>query len=542
MKDTFESVLAELRARVEHGKTRETLVDGDALARALHELDVHRAELEIQNQDLRETQQELTRSYENYKRLFDESPLGLLQMDSTGLVQAANEAAAKLLGRAPARIVGKPIVVFLAEGESSSYFAHARSVIASAAPENVELTFRAAGGQERLLSIRSAALSSAPVTLISYVVDVTEQRAAEQAQRELLARQGEAEKLEAIGRVAANIAHDVNNILVSVISLAEFAKSQAPGAREDLDALTDAAWRGARLMRGLLGLSRGTTGSPRVFDLGALVARVAEMLKRSKPEVIVVAEVCQDPLGIAGNEEELVQALLNLGTNGLDAMERGTLTFRCKPLEDAALIEVTDEGIGIEPGMEKRVFEPLYTTKAAQGGSGLGLTIVEKTVRGLGGSIWLESAPGRGTTVRVQLPVRPFSLAPEPRGSAEGVLTARVLLVDDDDQVRYATKRALESWGAGVVEFANPLDALSAATAGTPFDVALLDVNMPELSGPELASRLRERLGSVPVVLVTGASGELIPQSEAAREDVRVLRKPWSRNELIGALNAVIGS
>ena len=541
-KDGFDKVLAELRDRAEGGKGRESKADGDALARALHELDVHHAELEIQNQDLRETQLELARSRDKFQRLFDEAPLGVITTTLTGVVLEGNRAAVQLL-RPQQRLTNKPFVVFLAEGQAERYFKHVSAVVESTVPQSAELTVRI-GSELRLVNMRTTTMNTVPVTLVSYLLDVTDQRAAEQAKLTLDERLRQSEKLEAIGRVAANIAHDVNNILVSVISLGEFAKVQAPAARADLDALTDAAWRGARLMRGLLGLSRGTGGSARVFEVGGLVRRVAGMLKHSRSGIEVVCEVCDEPLAVLGEEDALLQALLNLGTNGLEAMTQGTLTLRCLAQDGQALVEVQDEGVGMDTAQQGLIFEPLFTTKSAQGGSGLGLTIVQQVVRAFGGNIRHESVPGRGTTFRVLLPTTQ-SLPRDLRQSspASRALLVRVLLVDDDDQVRLSTKRSLEAAGATVFPYGNPMVALEEVVEGQlAFDVALLDVNMPELSGPDLAVRLRENLGPIPVVLVTGATGDLIPGSESSRKEVRVLRKPWSREDLVGALAEVLGA
>jgi CheY-like chemotaxis protein len=297
-------------------------------------------------------------------------------------------------------------------------------------------------------------------------------------------------------------------------------------------------------MRGLLGLSRGTGGSARVFDLGTLVKRVAGMLKHSRPGIEVTCEVSDEPLGVLGEEDALLQALLNLGTNGLEAMTRGTLTLRCLAKDGQALVEVQDEGVGMDEGQQRLIFEPLFTTKSAQGGSGLGLTIVQQTLRAFGGSIQFESALGRGTTVRVLLPtVQIPHRVGVPVSPSHRLLTSRVLLVDDDEQVRSSTKRALEAAGATVLAYGSPALVLEeVADAQLAFDVALLDVNMPEFSGPELAARLREKRGPIPVVLVTGATGDLIPESESSRREVRVLRKPWSRDDLIGSIAEVLGS
>jgi len=200
--------------------------------------------------------------------------------------------------------------------------------------------------------------------------------------------------------------------------------------------------------------------------------------------------------------------------------------------------------VGMDSSLQQLIYEPLFTTKKAQGGSGLGLTIVQQTVAGFGGTIAHDSEPGKGTVFRVLLPTTHYpSRASSQKATSARPLSVRVLLVDDDDQVRSSTKRSLEAAGATVFPYGNPALALEEVVEGQlAFDVALLDVNMPELSGPDLSVRLREKLGPFPVVLVTGATGDLIPESEVSRKEVRVLRKPWSREDLVGTLAEVLGA
>lgn len=548
----FERVLEELRGRVAGLKPWPAgQSQDDAMARALHELDVSHAEIMIQNQDLLETQAALAAARDRYRELFDEAPSPILSLSSTGIVHEANLAALRLLGRERDGLAGKPFVVCLAEGEPELYFRHLSAVSASRVAQTVELAVRDGVNEPRRVLFRTALLPGRPSSMLCHLTDVSAQRAAALAQEKLERRLREGEKLEAIGRVAANIAHEVNNILVSVISLAEFARDEAgPGPiAQDLDSLLDAAWRGARLMRGLLGLSRGATSVLRVFDLGRVVAQVASMLRHKKQGIEVSVDLGGDPMPILGDEDELLQALLNVGTNGLEAMTQGRLSLSCalhgpvSPGEPRlARVRIKDEGVGMTDEQAARAFEPLFTTKAARGGSGLGLSLVRKTVLGHHGTVDIDSSPGRGTTLTIELPVeRDGAGRSPPLEPAPGSLSMTVLLVDDDDFVRVATRRHLEALGATILDYADGLSAFEATLQGKSFDVALLDVNMPGCSGPELARRLFDRQGPVPVVFVTGAAGD-IPAALLELPHVRFIRKPWTRRELAQALRDVAAS
>lgn len=557
MERRFDSILAELRRRVALQPSAVTSSEeGDALTRALHELDVYHAELVIQNQDLVDTQRELTSTRERYRELFEEAPSPVVLFSSQGTAISANRAAEILLTRKGAGLVGKPFVVRLAEGESDKFFRHLSAVKEATAPQTIELNIKGDAGEVRRWHLRTALLTREnPATLLCHFNDVTEERAATEAKIELERRLAELGKLEAVGRVAANIAHEVNNLLVSVISLGEHARaavSDSTRLAADLDELIDGAWRGARLMRGLLGLSRGAAAEPRSFDVCRTLASVAAMLRYKKPGVGVLLDSRVPSAFVLGHEDEMLQALLNVGKNAVESMTIGAvqLSASIEPSPGGGAptlcIRCSDQGSGMSVSQRARAFEPLFTTKSASGGSGLGLTLVQKTVTSHGGTIDIESQLGVGTLVSIRLPLEgERARSSLPARSAVALLDGlNVLLVDDDDRVRRATIRQLKAMGAARVDdFPDAHSALEAACSGLRFDVAVVDVNMPGWSGPELVRRMVERMHrAVPVVLVTGAAGDLVPDALLAEGSVILVRKPWTREELAQNVHKVIAA
>jgi CheY-like chemotaxis protein len=292
-------------------------------------------------------------------------------------------------------------------------------------------------------------------------------------------------------------------------------------------------------------------GQPRTFDLARTVASIVSMLKYKKPGVTVALESAPTSALLTGDEDEMNQALLNVGTNAVEAMSTGSLIVSFRVLEPRTLggariarVTFRDEGVGMTEEQCARIFEPLYTTKASSGGSGLGLTLVHKTVTAHRGTIDVESRPGEGTRVILELPlVGESSAATRLPSNASDKLNGTFLLVDDDDRVRSATQRQLVSAGAEVHAFPDGLAAFAAVDAGLDFTAAVVDVNMPGWSGPELVDRLVSRLGRpLPVVLVTGASGELVPGRLLESGHVALVRKPWTRKELTESLRDVIAA
>jgi PAS domain S-box-containing protein len=544
----LEAVLTELRKRAGAPSVPDITKDADALTRVLHELDVYQMELEIQNQDLMQTQLQLSEARDNYRSLFEEALVPFVSISRTGIVLEINRAALQLLGRTRERIAGKPLVICMAQGEHQVFFSHISAVVESKVPQVAELGIRNGLGETRRILVRTGQISGAGSgALLCHMTDVTEQRTAEAAAEKLRKRLQESEKLEAIGRVAANIAHDVNNVLVSVIALGQFARSQAAdnvALAADLDSLLDACWRGARLMRGLLGLSRGSARPPSPVDLKALLTRLLGVLRRQKPGVELSAELGEYPVFVMGDNDELFQVFLNVATNGLESMTSGRLEFRLSgdAQRQRARVEVEDTGHGMAPEVVARVFEPLFTTKAPSGGSGLGLTLAHKTIQAHHGTVEVESRVGVGTKITIELPLEdtaPHSelvhRKPRPR-----VKDLRIMLVDDDAAVRSATERQLLGSGVRLTSFPDGPSALHAAsTSAQRFDVAIVDVNMPVWTGPEFVMRLFGELGPLPVVFVTGASGEAITQELLELAHVRLVRKPWTYEELLEAVSEV---
>lgn len=299
-------------------------------------------------------------------------------------------------------------------------------------------------------------------------------------------------------------------------------------------------------MRGLLGLSKPSVRPRHPVEIVGLLEQVAGMCRHTKPGVDVTVEQSDRGASVDADEDELLQALLNLGKNALEATSQGQVTFSCQRLEHLSPpqveIVVRDTGCGMNAATLQRATEPLFTTKAQVGGSGLGLTLAQRTVKSLGGSLALESESGLGTTVALRLP-----LAAERVGNSESRLktavpSLRVLLVDDDHATRAAVKRQLVHGKATVHDFADGPSAFRAVETGLLVEVAVVDVNMPIWSGPELVERLLELNPQLPVLFITGASGELIPEWMLRRPRVSLLRKPWPRDALVNAISALIAT
>lgn len=363
-----------------------------------------------------------------------------------------------------------------------------------------------------------------------------------------------ANKTEAIGRLAGGVAHDFNNLLAVIAARARVLEKELGPShhlQEDIRAIEDASERGAALTRRLLDIGReDDVTQPIAFDVNEVVTDVAELLASALTEdARLVVSLSPEPIVIEADPKRMHQVIMNLALNARDAM-RGIdgeheLRIRTALVQDDAgrhaVIEVTDNGTGMTEDVIGKIFEPFFTTKPIGDGSGLGLSVVNGIVSRHGGTIDVESASGRGTTMRVRLPASqsaPTTVAPDRRPSIHPTRSWKILLVEDDHAVRKATRRLLKLEGHRVLEAANGEEALDQlAQRGDDVEIIVTDVVMPGMSGPELVRRLRSERPEVEVIFMTGYAGDAIGTDLGSGRAI-FLQKPVSRDGFNRALEA----
>ncbi|HSG48478.1 MAG TPA: ATP-binding protein [Longimicrobiales bacterium] len=374
-------------------------------------------------------------------------------------------------------------------------------------------------------------------------------------QRRMEERLRQSQKMEALGRLAGGVAHDFNNILTVINGNAEILVRALPEdspERVEAQEIANAASRAASVTRQLLTFSRRDRPRPRPLDLAGLARTMEVMLGRLIGEDIRwEARIAPDPLNVTADAGHLEQVILNLVLNARDAVDTGgrvALTVRpgTGPApEDTpgaragswALIEVTDDGAGMDPGTRARIFEPFFTTKPRGRGTGLGLSTVFGIVDQMGAVVEVATAPGEGSTFRVWIPVAEGSPgAPEEAGDEEphGAAGRTVLLVEDEPALRSMVARILGDAGYRVIQAMDGAHGLTQAMAhaGT-IDLVFTDVVMPGMSGPELAEELARRLPRIPVLFATGYSEDPRIEKLLAMDPDRVLTKPFRSVELL---------
>jgi PAS domain S-box-containing protein len=370
-----------------------------------------------------------------------------------------------------------------------------------------------------------------------FVVDLTQRKKLEE---QLL----QSQKMDAIGQFAGGIAHDFNNLLTAISGYADLAAGQtAPDSKlaHFLDGIRSAANEAASLTSQLLSFSRNDVIERRLVDLNELARGTAELLERLlRDDVRMQLELAEPLPPVLGDAVQLKQVVLNLALNARDAMtDGGVLAIETATVGDAVALRVRDSGCGMDELTRTRAFEPFYTTKPEGEGTGLGLSVVFGVIESLGGSVSIDSSPGDGTTVEVLLPAGlgvADPPAPPRKLPAASTGKGRVLLVEDREIVRELTSEVLRAVGFDVEPVASGREALELAASREPFDVVLTDVVMPEMSGPELAERLRSGQPALRVVYMSGYTDDVLDAADLADPCTTFIRKPFQNADLVATV------
>jgi signal transduction histidine kinase/CheY-like chemotaxis protein len=413
-----------------------------------------------------------------------------------------------------------------------------------------------------VLDVRSTAF--APGVLVYTVRDLTRQRKLED---QLM----QAQKMEAVGQLAGGVAHDFNNLLTVIMSYSSMLLADAApddAAKDDIQAISDAAARAAGLTRQLLAFSRKQVLQLQAVNVNAIVTDIEKMLHRLIGEDISLSTHLDPHLAlISADPGQLEQVLLNLAVNARDAMPNGgALTIATDNADLSAehadrhlgaapgkyiMLAVTDTGTGMTKEVQQRLFEPFYTTKGAGKGTGLGLATVHGIVKQLGGDVYVYSEVGHGTTFKVYFPYltttpETVAVAPEHREAPRGSET--ILLAEDDDALRSLGARVLGAFGYKVLVARTGAEALRiVASHDGPIDLVATDVVMPEMSGSQLVAEVLKARPGIRVLFMSGYTDDEVMRRGVIDGQTAFLQKPFTPDMLahkvrdVLDLQAVIG-
>lgn len=393
----------------------------------------------------------------------------------------------------------------------------------------------------------------------TYLFDNTERRQLEEQYRQ-------AQKMEAVGRLTSGIAHDFNNLMTAVLGYSDLALQSLDKndpLTGDIEEIKKAGERAGALTRQLLAFSRKQLLQPKVIDLNQVVTSMDNMLRHLIGEDIDLVSATSPSLGsVRADVGQIEQVIVNLAVNARDAMpEGGKITIETSNVEldepyarshaevgpgRYVMLAVSDTGHGMDAETRDHIFEPFFTTKQDGKGTGLGLATVFGIVKQSGGSIWVYSEPGRGTTFKIYLPrvdqeAEAIETGQTERSSARGSET--VLLVEDDQAIRSLARRVLEKKGYEVLEADNAEKAILVSNQRQQqIDLLLTDVVLTGASGPKLAAQVRSHRPKIKVLYMSGYTDEAIFRHQVLDAGVAFIQKPFTPESLTRKIREVLAS
>jgi two-component system, cell cycle sensor histidine kinase and response regulator CckA len=510
----------------------------------------------------RRSEEALRKSESVFRLLFSHNPLPTWVMDNETLqFIRVNDAAVKLYGYSAEEF-----------GTMSMLDVSHDDVKATRRDGGAVQERRAAPSCEGFCKHRKKDGKVFEVELISHEFDHAGRRvrlvvAQDISERHILEQQlRQAQKMEAVGRLAGGVAHDFNNLLMVIKGHTELLTNALPPAdrmSRKIMQIDRAADRAAALTKQLLAFSRMQVLQPRVMNLNGVVEDMGKLLPRLIGEDIELEIKTSGDLGtIRADASQMEQVIMNLAVNARDAMPNGGRLFietSNAELDRAynithpivkpgryVLLAVSDTGIGMDAETQAHIFEPFFTTKEPGKGTGLGLATVYGVVKQSGGFIWVYSELGKGTSFKIYLPrvdqpedkgSPSLPVAEVPRGAET------ILLAEDEQDVREVAREFLESGGYTVIEANNGADALRlAAKNKSSIDMLLTDMVMPGMTGRELAQRLQSQISNIGVLYMSGYSEQTAAEAVEADENMRILTKPFSRGSLLRAVREALNT
>jgi len=499
----------------------------------------------------RHAEAELRTSEATYRSLVQDSPFGVFRSTWDGQLLAVNPALVSMLGyESEAQLLQKNMAKDIYVDPAQR--ARLRDEIMKSESLTGESMWHRKDGKPITVRHTARVVRNAQGRVEYFnvfVEDITEHKLLEAQFRQ-------AQKMEAVGRLAGGIAHDFNNLLTAILGCADLLlETLGPEAaeRKDVEEIRKAAVRAADLTRQLLAFSRQQVLAPQVLDLNALLPNMEQLLQRLIGEDVALRTALGPGLGaVKADPGQLEQVIVNLAVNARDAMPNGgqlTIETRNAELDETyaaehfpiqpgsyVLLAVTDTGTGMDAETKSRIFEPFFTTKPVGKGTGLGLATVYGIVKQSGGYIWVYSEPSQGTSFKIYLPR--IAATPEPaRSSPRHPASLRgnetILVVEDDATVRTLIRRLLESNGHTVLLAPGGDEGLRLARShGRPIHLLITDVVMPGMSGRDLAAQVQALVPGIKVLYVSGYTDDAIVRHGVLKPGIAFLQKPFTADAL----------
>ena len=525
--------------------------DADALRLELDELRATVAALRERDVVARDIEQRL-------RAVIESAPVVMFAIDANGVFTLSEGRGLEMLGLKPGQVVG--LSAYELYRDTPQIAANIRSSLAGEVVNEIVSV-----GDRVFESLYSPRYDESGVVLgvDGIAWDVTERVRAEAAAQDFQSQLRQAQKIETIGTLAGGIAHDFNNILSPILGYTDIAMDLLEAghpARDDLQQVLNAAGRARELVQQILIFARGGDQLKQPVQLHLVVQEALKLIRATLPSTIEISQrIINRNDSVLADAGQMHQIIMNLCTNAAHAMRASGGVLRVEmerhtlDAEEAAeipgtaagdyvVLTVSDSGEGMPESIATRVFEPFFTTKPSGEGTGLGLSVVHGIVRSHGGTITVDSEPGRGSTFRIYLPASEKAPGAPPPGSDESGAAQgeHVLVVDDEPEIVRMLTRMLESRGYRVTAFTSSEQALAEfRRSPSTFHAIISDHTMPRITGLALARAAREIRPDLPVIITTGY-GDKVTAERPARDVTEFAAKPFDAATLTAMLRRAL--
>jgi len=504
---------------------------------------------------LESSQKKLKESEEKYRALFDQAGNSIILYDmETRKAVEFNDNALELLGFTRQEFKKLKIEDYEVD-KTVKEIQHRITKFCIKGSYSYETRYKRKDGRLRDVTVNNKCIHIHGKTyIIALLTDITERKRSEAERKSLELQLVHAQKMESIGTLAGGIAHDFNNILGIILGYAELALLEVPDQEDmihqNLQQLINAVDRAKNLVKQILTFSRQGDESPKSIEINPIIKEILLMLRSTLPTTIEIKHsIPRESLSIMGSPTQIHQILMNLCTNAAQAMrgKKGVLTIELKkvtsPIDVSYMqLTVSDTGEGISPDIQERVFEPYFTTKESSEGTGLGLAVVHGIVKRHNGDIAIDSQIGKGTTVKVKIPLVEMEIKPE-EVVRESIPTGNenILLVDDEEALLGTYQQILERLNYSVITADSSIKALEIfRKTPSQIDLVICDMTMPELTGIQLAGELLNLRPEIPIILCTGFSEFIDAQKAKAVGIKEFLMKPVNKRILANTIRRVL--